>query len=223
MLADIERAVGAQCEWMVLGGLSASDCVESFCDCEAEVGNGSVRVIDMMKRSQHSRPYMGPSSDFGIPAVHRLYNRSLRMVDDNEAEAFRLNELAAHEGMHDAVLAMGWFYLNGVGVPEDENEAYKWYRKSARQGDARALFSLGQIAYWKSDFAAALTWFTRAEDKQHHRSQFWLGKMYWRGNGVPQNRKRARQLFAEAARKKVTEAQRTIRFLDYCARSSDRD
>ncbi len=26
------------------------------------------------------------------------------------------NCIAAQEGMHDAVLAMGWFYLNGVGV-----------------------------------------------------------------------------------------------------------
>ena len=116
--------------------------------------------------------------------------------------------------MHDAVLAMGWFYLNGVGVDPNEKEAIRWYRKSARQGEPRAMFSLGYIAYVNRDFADALNWFTRAEGKGHNRSKYWIGKMYWRGQGVGQNRKRAKELFIQAASQKVTEAQRAIRFLN---------
>lgn len=169
----------------------------------------------MIKRSQHSRPYKGPSSNFRQPATLRVYNASLRQLGSNERESFRLNQLAADEGMHDAVLAMGWFYLNGVGVEADEAAAYQWYRKSARQGDARAMFSLGQLAYWERDFAEAMTWFARASEKDHQRARFWIGKMHWRGQGVERDRRKALRFFTEAAASRVEEAQRTIRYLNY--------
>jgi TPR repeat protein len=143
------------------------------------------------------------------------YNRSLRLRDDNDAEAFRLNRIAAEDGMHDAVLAMGWFYLNGVGVEADEDEAIRWYRRSARQGEPRAMFSLGYIAHSRKDFAEALKWFERALSKNHHRSGFWMGKIYWRGQGVDRDRKRAQSYFAQAAQRKVVEAQRAVRFLSF--------
>jgi TPR repeat protein len=140
------------------------------------------------------------------------------MLDDNDYEAFRLNQLAAQDGMHDAVLAMGWFYLNGVGIKADKEEAIRWYRKSARQGDERAMFSLGQICFFDGDFAGALLWFTRASEKGHHRSDFWIGKLYWRGCGVAQDRKAANAYFARAAEKKVTEAQRAVRYLAFLSK-----
>ncbi len=154
------------------------------------------------------------SNRTGATRASRVYNESLPLLGNNDAEAFRLNKAAAEDGMHDAVLAMGWFYLNGAGVEADENEAIRWYRKSARLGDPRAMFSLGQIAYGNQEFSEALTWFTRAVEKEHHRSKYWIGKMYWRGEGVTQDHKRARLFFAEAASKRVVEAQRMIRFLD---------
>jgi hypothetical protein len=65
------------------------------------------------------------SDGCGTPTSWRSYNHSLRMLDDNDCEAFRLNQLAAQDGMHDAVLAMGWFYLNGVGIKADKEEAIR--------------------------------------------------------------------------------------------------
>jgi uncharacterized protein len=141
------------------------------------------------------------------------YNRSLRLLDNDDAEAFRLNRIAAEDGMHDAVPAMGWFYLNGFGVEADEDEAIRWYRRSARQGEPRAMFSLGYIAYIRREYSEALKWFERALGKNHHRSGFWIGKIYWRGQGVDRDRKRAQSYFAQAAQRKVVEAQRAIRFL----------
>jgi uncharacterized protein len=148
--------------------------------------------------------------DFSAP-----YNRSLRLIDNNDAEAFRLNQIAAEDGMHDAVLAMGWFYLNGVGVKADKDEAIRWYRRSARQGEPRAMFSLGYIAYLRKDYSEALKWFEQALRKNHHRSGFWLGKMHWRGQSVDRDRKRAQSYFVQAAQKKVVEARRAIRFLGF--------
>jgi hypothetical protein len=147
-----------------------------------------------------------------------LYNRSLESLKDDGTpqdpqKSFLLNAEAAESAMHEAVLSMGWFYLNGVGVAQDIRQAKRWYRKSARQGDPRAMFSLGQMAYDQGDYQDALVWFGRAADRGHSRSIFWIGKLLWRGYSVPQDKKQAMALFQRAAREKVPAARRLLRFL----------
>ena len=147
-----------------------------------------------------------------------LYNLSLQSLRGYKAQedpqkSFLLNAQAAESGMRDAVLAMGWFYLNGVGVEPDLEEAKRWYRKSARQGDPSAMFSLGQMAYDERDHADALVWFRRAADKGHSRSLFWIGKLLWRGLGTPADKKQAMMYFQKGAVAKVPEARRVVRFL----------
>jgi TPR repeat protein len=147
-----------------------------------------------------------------------LYNRSLeslngRGVPKDPEKSFRLTAQAAEAGMRDAVLAMGWFYLNGVGVERNNEQAKRWYRKSARQGEPKAMFSLGQMAYDEQNHKDALVWFSRAADKGHARSLFWVGKLYWRGHGVPTDRKQAMRLFQRAAGEKVPAARRVLKFL----------
>jgi len=147
-----------------------------------------------------------------------LYNRSLRSLhgfraQEDPQESFLLNAQAAESGMRDAVLAMGWFYLNGVGVEPDIEEAKRWYKKSARQGDPRAMFSLGQMAYDEQDYTDALVWFRRAADKDHARSLFWIGKLLWRGLGTSTDKKQGMALFQKAGAAKVPEARRVVRFL----------
>lgn len=154
-----------------------------------------------------------------------LYNRSLESLTGQHAQedahkSFILNSRAAESGMRDAVLAMGWFYLNGVGVEQDTEQARRWYKKSARQGDSRAMFSLGQMAYDDKDFADAEVWFRRASDKGHARSLFWIGKLYWRGCGVSEDRKEAMRFFQKAGANKVPEARRVLRFLSRKSRQS---
>lgn len=153
-----------------------------------------------------------------MPGPAALYNQSLRHLEGKRTSndlvrAFELNAEAADLGYHDAVLAMGWFLLNGFGVDKDVRAAESWYRKSARQGDARAMFSLGQMAYGDGDYRRARDWFGRAIDRGHHRSRYWLGKLYWRGHGVQKNRALAQKQFQAAARRKDPEARRLLKLL----------
>ena len=75
------------------------------------------------------------------------------------------------------------------------------------------MFSLGQMAYDERDHADALVWFRRAADKDHARSLFWIGKLLWRGFGIPTDKKQAMTLFQKAAAAKIPEARRVLRFL----------
>lgn len=146
------------------------------------------------------------------------YNLSLDLLQGknmpkDEEKSFTLNAEAARLGDRDAILAMGWYYLGGVGVARDLDKARKWYRKSARHREPRAMFSLGRIDYEERDYVESLTWFSRAAEAGHARSLYWIGKHYWFGLGVPQNKKEALKFFHQAAGKKVVAATRVLKFL----------
>ncbi len=59
--------------------------------------------------------------------------------------AYKLFLPLAEQGDADAQYMLGFMYLRGDGVPQDYQEAVKWYRLSAEQGvrGARAQFHLG--------------------------------------------------------------------------------
>lgn len=124
-----------------------------------------------------------------------------------------LNAQAAALGHYDATLAAGWFYLNGRGVTPDLRLAEHWYRKAARHGEPKAMFSLGYISYEALAFATARRWFERAVSAGHVRSLYWLGKLAWCGHGRCRDRAAAFALFHRAARAHDPEAIRALRFL----------
>ncbi len=143
-------------------------------------------------------------------AAYALYESSLLDIGENGrptdySKAFALNAQAAAMGLPDAILAMGWFHFNGFGTPQNLRRAERWYRRSARLGEPKAMFSLGQIACDEKAFELA-------QKCGHVRSQYWLGKLYWRGQGVPCDRAKAIQLFERAARANDPEAKRLMKF-----------
>ena len=82
-------------------------------------------------------------------------------------------------------------YANGIGVPEDDKEAVKWYRKAAEQGLVGAQYNLGQM-YYKGegapkDFKEAVKWYRKAAEQGGVYAQVSLGYMYVNGEGVPED------------------------------------
>jgi len=98
---------------------------------------------------------------------------------------------AAEQGYVTAQYRLGVAYDNGYGVPEDDVEAVKWYRKAAEQGHADAQYNLGS-AYATGEGVAkddvmAVKWFRKAAEQRHTEAQSWLGEMYYYGKGVPED------------------------------------
>ena len=61
------------------------------------------------------------------------------------ASEFDEMKALADQGNANAQLNLGVMYDNGEGVPENDAEAVKWYRKAADQGDAIAQSNLGHM------------------------------------------------------------------------------
>jgi uncharacterized protein len=88
-------------------------------------------------------------------------------------------------------------------VPQDHQEAVKWYRLAAAQGYAPAEYRLG-LAHEKGqgvpqDYHEAVKWYRLAAAQGSEFAQVNLGVMYTKGRGVPQDLVRAHMWFSLAA------------------------
>jgi FOG: TPR repeat, SEL1 subfamily len=98
---------------------------------------------------------------------------------------------------------MGWLYDEGVGVPEDNIEAIKWYRKAGNQNFPAALNALG-IQYEEGevvqkDESEAVRMFKKAAEQGYALGAYNLSRMYLDGKGVPKNDKEAAKWLGLAA------------------------
>ena len=78
---------------------------------------------------------------------------------------------AAKQGDAYAQFNLGVMYDNGMGVPENDAEAVKWYRKAADQGDAGGQYNLG-VMYFGGDGVPennirAYVWWSMAKTQGH--------------------------------------------------------
>ena len=97
----------------------------------------------------------------------------------------------AERGNANARFQLGSMYADGRGVPEDDEEALRWYRLAAEQGDANAQFQLGSMYAHGDDVpedgAEAVRWYRLAAEQGDVSAQLRLGLMYSTAQGVPED------------------------------------
>jgi hypothetical protein len=119
------------------------------------------------------------------------------------ATALRLARPLAVEGDPRAQSMLGLLYYRGHGVPQDHNEALKWFRNAADQDDATAQFYLG-VMFSKGqgvpqDNTEAAKWFRRAADLGKAQAQYNLGLFYATGEAGERDNVSAHMWFNLAA------------------------
>ena len=124
---------------------------------------------------------------------------------------------AAKQGEAYAQFNLGIMYEYGDGVPENDAEAVKWYRKAADQGHANAQSNLG-FMYEKGmgvpeNYAEAVKWYRKAADQGDAYAQYNLGFMYATGAGVPENSIRAYVWWSMAKTQGKTDASTNLEIL----------
>ena len=85
------------------------------------------------------------------------------------AEAFPLFWQLAVQGNANAQNGLGWIYLNGLGVVQDNSQAVYWYRKSGEQGHAVSQNNLGNMYQnglgVTQDNSQAIYWYQKAAEQ----------------------------------------------------------
>jgi len=94
-------------------------------------------------------------------------------------------------------------YSHGQGVPLDFDQALRWRRKAADQGNADGEGGLGYMYSHglgvPQDYAEALQWYSKAADQGNANGQNSVALIYKQGDGVPQDYAEALRWFHKAA------------------------
>jgi TPR repeat protein/serine/threonine protein kinase len=121
----------------------------------------------------------------------------------------------------------GIAYQNGEGVPKDETEAVKWYRKAAELGLAGAQNNLG-VCYQEGqgiakDEAEAVNWYRKAAEQGLDLAQNNLAICYDGGHGVAKDESEAVKWYRKASDQNYASAHYNlgIRYLNGMGVSKD--
>jgi len=109
----------------------------------------------------------------------------------------------AEQGDALAQVDLGLDYERGKGVPQDYDEAVKWFRKSADQGHPQGQYKLARM-YERGkgverDYQKARELYRKAADQGYAPAQVSLGYMYEKAEGVPRDYVEAVKWYRKAA------------------------
>jgi len=126
--------------------------------------------------------------------------------------ARRLWLIEAENGSAVAQANIGLLYEDGLGVPQSDKEAVKWYRMAAEQGEPRAQYYLG-TAFEEGrgipqDYQEAAKNYHLAATRGYVKAQYKLGLLYLKGQGVKQSTEAAYAWWSVAASKGHEDAQK---------------
>ncbi len=108
--------------------------------------------------------YATPSTEEkGIERCMSAYNSGV-----DRRESLIVCRPLAEQGVSHAQNVLGEIYMYGEGIPQDYDEAAKWFRLAAEQRHRRARFMLG-VLYWSGDgvpqdYDKAVKWFRLADE-----------------------------------------------------------
>lgn len=136
-------------------------------------------------------------SDAPVDLAYGAYQRGLYL------EAFAHAVILAEEGNVPAQTLLGILYTEGLGVPQDLEEAAGWFELAANAGDANAQFALGAAYYDGAgvpvDHARAIDLFEQAAEQGIPEALYNAGVAYIDGEVREPDETRAVAYISEAA------------------------
>lgn len=153
-----------------------------------------VRIYKRMHRvlTVGSLTLLFASSLVVVPASGGQFDDAVAAYERGDyAAAYRLMKPLAEAGYAKAQHNLGVMYDFGRGVPQNDAEALKWYRKAAGKGLPEAQHNVG-LMYFRGqgvppDHAEAAKWYREAAEQGMADSQMNLALMYYHGQGVPRD------------------------------------
>ena len=174
-------------------------------DPQAQAWLGS-NLLEKPDTERKGVEWLRKSADAGCPdgqyALGLAYERG-KGLPQNKAEALLLFRLAADQGHTGAMLKASRMLITGEGCERQEAAGLKLMRKAADEMDPTAIHLTGMRCVagkaQARDPAQAFAWFRLGALLGTPESQYWLGRIYYEGNGLPQDYDRAIQWLMESA------------------------
>ena len=141
-----------------------------------------------------SRAATAPASQPVQPAVQPAPVVQAAPVQQQRIQpeaAFALMAAEAEKGNANAMLTLGRFYEQGVGVARNYTKAMEWYEKAAKAGQAEGYYNLG-VCYEigmgvTADAGKAIQNYQKAADMGLALAMYKLSSIYISGTGAPRD------------------------------------
>jgi TPR repeat protein len=155
----------------------------------------------------------------GDAALERQLARALIAAEQYEEAAQIIRPLALN-GYAAAESNMGYLYLHGLGVEQDDEQSYLWTLKAARKDELHAQLLLAWLYLngrgVERNEVEALNWYTRAAELGSADALNSLGVIYEQGLGEDKDLSRALEYYQSAAAENLAAAQANIgRFYEF--------
>lgn len=135
--------------------------------------------------------------------IGRLFSFGTPFLKGDEERAAIWVRKAAEAGNLEAQTNLGYLYLSGRGITQDNQQAMLWMAKAAEGGFAQAQMNLGILLqegkHASKDEARALYWMEKAANQGLAKAQLNMGYMHGLGVGTTPNDKIAMQWYMRAA------------------------
>jgi len=179
---------GVQSSMSVTRKLACSLCISVFfllnlfwLEDSARPGEAAAQPAQKAAPAQRA-PQAAPQATQAAP----VQNMQQQRIQPEAAFALMAGE--AEKGSAAAMLTLGQFYEQGVGIARNYSKALEWYEKAAKAGQAEGFYNLG-VCYEigmgaAADAAKALQNFQRAADMGLPIAMNKLASMFISGNGA---------------------------------------
>jgi len=153
---------------------------------ESETKDSKTNVLDQYGEAMIEAEKGNADAQYRVGArlvLNEFANEGTEPTKEKLEAAAQWFQKAAQQGHPRAQLELGAMLLSGLGLPQDTNQAVKWYRTAAdRGGLAEAQHTLGFL-YQKGiavrkDQHEAFNWYRKAAEQGYAPSLFNLGNMY---------------------------------------------
>ena len=116
-------------------------------------------------------------------------------VEKDYKKAREYFEKCANENHISGIHYLGLIYYYGKGIQEDYKKAKECFEKGAECGNLDSKYHLAQILYKEKKYNEARIIFEELAEKDDVEAIHYLGKIYYYGNSVEKNYKKAKEYF----------------------------
>ena len=179
---------------------------------EASCSNAFGKLNKSKIKNIHKLAHTGdPKYQFELAG---LYNQGELFIKQNHKRAFKWYKAAAEQGYLPAQKILSVIYQLGLGTKPDSDQALKWLKEVALQGDAADQYELGHAYLYsefngkpfKKDYQLALYWFEQSSEQGNAKAQYEIGRMYF----SQEKYKQALEWFSKAAEQGLPAAQHNL-------------
>jgi TPR repeat protein len=163
--------------------------------------------VEVTSEKKIDVPFVLPKKEeLGIEIKGSPYGNDGIEDEDEYLNPFSKTKKKALEGDSKAQMEMAILYLKDIdGIERNPKEAYKWYKMAALQGEAMALYALGEMHEQGKgvsiDLSKAFQWYLKSANQGVEAAILKTGKMYEKGLGIVLDYEQARKWYLELADK----------------------